>query len=129
MYIGGLKFLYYSVVPYTVTGKNFWVIIECREGLGTAIFSYSMQCVPCMSSGLGWTLFVFLATFPTTILFLVVLVFQCHSITLVHCFHSPLSSDTDSLGFNAHITYHNQYSFWGCTMMVPERKLIPYPFK
>ena len=54
---------------------------QCKEGLGTAIFSYSMQCLPCMSSGLGWTLFVFLATFPTTILFLVVLIFQCRSIT------------------------------------------------
>ena len=54
---------------------------QCQEGLRTAIFSYSMQCLPCMSSGLGWTLFVFLATFSTTILFLLVLIFQCRSIT------------------------------------------------
>ena len=54
---------------------------QCQEGLGTAIFSYSMQCFPCMSSGLGWTLYVFLATFPTTILFLVVLILQCRCIT------------------------------------------------
>ena len=54
---------------------------QCKEGLGTAIFSYSMQCLPCMSSGLGWTLFILLATFPTTILFLVVLIFQCRCIT------------------------------------------------
>ena len=49
---------------------------QCQEGLGTAIFSYSMQCLPCMSSGLGWTLYVFLATFPTTVLFLLMLMFQ-----------------------------------------------------
>ena len=49
---------------------------QCQEGQGTAIFSYSMQCVPCMSSGLGWTLYVFLATFPTTILFLFLLMLQ-----------------------------------------------------
>ena len=49
---------------------------QCQEGLGTAIFSYSMKCLPCMSSGLGWTLYVFLATFPTTILFLFMLMFQ-----------------------------------------------------
>ena len=54
---------------------------QCEKGLGTAIFSYSMQCLPCMSSGLGWTMYVFLATFPTTILFLVVLIFQCRCIT------------------------------------------------
>ena len=51
------------------------------EGLGTAIFSYLMQCLPCMNSGIGWTLYVLLATFPTTILFLVVLIFQCRCIT------------------------------------------------
>ena len=49
---------------------------QCQAGLGTAIFSYSMQCLHCISSGLGWTLYVILATFPTTILFLVVLIFQ-----------------------------------------------------
>ena len=47
---------------------------QCQVGLGTAIFS--MQCLPCMSSGLGWPLYMFLAIFPTTILFLVVLIFQ-----------------------------------------------------
>ena len=54
---------------------------QCQEGLGTAIFSYSMQCLHCMNSGLGWTLYMFLATFPTTMLFLVVLIFQCRCIT------------------------------------------------
>ena len=54
---------------------------QCQQGLGTAIFSYSMQCLPCMSSCLGWTLYIFLATFPTTIFFLVVLIFQCRCIT------------------------------------------------
>ena len=54
---------------------------QCQKGLGTAIFSYSMQCLSCMNSGLGWTLYVFLATFPTTVLFLVVLIFQCRFIT------------------------------------------------
>ena len=49
---------------------------QCQEGLGTAIFSYSMQCLPCMSMGLGWTLYMFLATFPTTVLFLLMLLFQ-----------------------------------------------------
>ena len=54
---------------------------QCQEGLGTAIFSYSMQCLHCMSGSLGWTLYIFLATFPTTILFLAVLMFQCRCIT------------------------------------------------
>ena len=54
---------------------------RCQKGLGTAIFSFSMQCLPCMNGGFSWTLYVFLATFPTIILFLVVLIFQCRCIT------------------------------------------------
>ena len=54
---------------------------QCQNGSGTAIFSYSMQCLSCMNSGLGWTLYVILATFPTTVLFLVVLIFQCRCLT------------------------------------------------
>ena len=49
---------------------------QCQDGLGTAIFSYSMQCLPCMSMGLGWTLYVFLATFPSTLLFIFMLIFK-----------------------------------------------------
>ena len=69
--------------PFLCSGLNRTGVMcsQCQEGLGTAIFSYSMQCLPCVSSGLGWTLYVFLATFPTTILFLVVLIFQCRCIT------------------------------------------------
>ena len=69
--------------PFLCSGLNRTGVMcsQCQQGLGTSIFSYSMQCLPCMSSGLGWTLYVFLATFPTTILFLVVLIFQCRCIT------------------------------------------------
>ena len=69
--------------PFLCSGLNRTGVMcsQCQEGLGTAIFSYSMQCLPCMSSGLGWTLYAFLATFPTTILFLVVLIFHSRCIT------------------------------------------------
>ena len=69
--------------PWLCSGLNRTGVMcsQCEKGLGIAIFSYSMQCLPCMSSVLGWTLYVFLATFPTTILFLIVLIFQCRCIT------------------------------------------------
>ena len=69
--------------PFLCSGLNRTGVLcsQCQEGLGTAIFSYAIQCLPCMSSSLGWTLCVFLATFPTTILFMVVLIFQCRCIT------------------------------------------------
>ena len=77
---------------------------QCHDGLGTAIFSYSMQCLPCMSSGLGWMLYVFLATFPTTILFLVLLMFQLR-ITL-----GPLNAYIFVCQLLASTTYSSQNS-------------------
>ena len=77
---------------------------QCYDGLGTAIFSYSMQCLTCMSSGLGWMLYVFLATFPTTILFLVLLMFQVR-ITL-----GPLNAYIFVCQLLASTTYSSQNS-------------------
>ena len=37
---------------------------QCQEGLGTAIFSYSMQCLHCMNSGLGGHCTCSLLPFP-----------------------------------------------------------------
>ena len=69
--------------PFLCSGSNRTGVMcsQCQKGLGTAIFFNSMQCLSCMNSGLGWTLYLFLATFPTTVLFLVVLIFQCRFIT------------------------------------------------
>ena len=49
---------------------------HCKEGLGIPVFSYTLQCVPCLESLSGWVLYIFLAVFPTTIFFLIVIIFQ-----------------------------------------------------
>ena len=49
---------------------------ECQPGLGPVVFSYSPQCMKCLDSGYGWLLYIFLATFPTTVLFLLILLFR-----------------------------------------------------
>ena len=49
---------------------------HCRPGLGPAVFSYTLPCLKCLDSGYGWLLYTFLATFPTTVMFLVVIIFQ-----------------------------------------------------
>ena len=69
--------------PFLCSGLNRTGVMcsQCQNGSGTAIFSLTIQCLSCMNSGLGWTLYVFLATFPTTVLFLVVLIFQCRCLT------------------------------------------------
>ena len=46
---------------------------DCKPGLGPAVFSYTLQCLKCVESGYGWLLYMFLATVPTTIMFLVVM--------------------------------------------------------
>ena len=46
---------------------------DCKPGLGPVMFSYTLQCLKCLESGYGWLLYMFLATFPTTVMFLVVM--------------------------------------------------------
>ena len=49
---------------------------DCEAGLGPAVFSYTLPCLKCLDSGYGWLLYMFLATFPTTVMFLVIIIFQ-----------------------------------------------------
>ena len=49
---------------------------QCKEGLGIPVFSYTFGCLPCLESLSGWLLYIFLAVFPTTIFFLIVIIFQ-----------------------------------------------------
>ncbi len=54
---------------------------QCKPGLGPAVFSYVHQCLECLDSKYGWLLYIFLATFPTTVLFLVIVFFQVRILT------------------------------------------------
>ena len=49
---------------------------HCKKGLGIPVFSYTLHCIPCLGSLSGWLLYIFLAVFPTTIFFLIVIIFQ-----------------------------------------------------
>ena len=49
---------------------------QCEEGLGPAVFSYKLECLSCLENPYGWLLYLFLATFPTTVFFLLVVFFQ-----------------------------------------------------
>ena len=49
---------------------------HCKEGLGIPVFSYTLHCLSCLESLSGWVLYIFLAVFPTTIFFLVVIIFE-----------------------------------------------------
>ena len=49
---------------------------NCKAGMGPAVFSYTLPCLKCLDGGYGWLLYMFLATFPTTVMFLVVIICQ-----------------------------------------------------
>ena len=49
---------------------------HCKEGLGIPVFSSTLHCLPCLESLGGWLLYIFLAVFPTTIFFLIVIIFE-----------------------------------------------------
>lgn len=47
---------------------------QCENPLGAAVFSYSFGCVKCLGKLRGWFLYLFLALFPLTIFFFVIIV-------------------------------------------------------
>ena len=49
---------------------------HCKHGLGIPVFSYTVHCLSCLESLSGWVLYIFLALFPTTIFFLIVIIFE-----------------------------------------------------
>ena len=49
---------------------------HCKEGLGVPVFSYTLHCLPCLESLSGWVLYIFLAVFPTTMFFLILIIFK-----------------------------------------------------
>ena len=46
---------------------------KCQPGLGPVVLSNTLKCMKCLDNGLGWLLYVSLAVFPSTILFLMIL--------------------------------------------------------
>ena len=49
---------------------------HCKPGLGPAVLFSTMECLDCFKSATGWPFFMLLATIPTTMLFLVVVLCQ-----------------------------------------------------
>ena len=45
---------------------------HCKPGLGPAVLFSTMECLECLNSCIGWLLNILLAVFPTTVLFLIV---------------------------------------------------------
>ena len=111
---------------------------HCEAGLGPAVFSYTLPCMKCLDSGYGWLLYMFLATFPNTVMFLVVIfcqiritsapmnafIFACQTITAT--INSSPHSYTDVSKPGDHLTslFLIAYGVWNLDFF---RYIIP-PF-
>ena len=49
---------------------------KCKDGYGTALYSYTLECSKCWGHGYGWVLNYFLELFPTTVMYFLVVVFH-----------------------------------------------------
>ena len=49
---------------------------ECEDGFGPAIYSYTLECKKCWENGAGWLLYITLTVIPTTVLYIIVVVFH-----------------------------------------------------
>ena len=58
---------------------------KCKDGYGTALYSYTLECSKCWGHGCGWVLYFFLELFPITVLYFLV-IFHIRAIS------SPLSA-------------------------------------
>ncbi len=52
---------------------------KCKKGLGISVMIYDNKCVKCIGGLRGWILYLFLATVPTTLFFVLVIVFRIRS--------------------------------------------------
>ena len=59
---------------------------RCKDGYGTALYSYTMECSKCWEHGYGWVLYFFLELFPITLLYILVVIFHIRAAS------SPLSA-------------------------------------
>ena len=59
---------------------------KCKDGYGTAIYSYTLECSKCWGHGYGWVLYFFLELFPITVMYFLVVIFHIRATS------SPLSA-------------------------------------
>ena len=59
---------------------------KCKEGYGTALYSYTLECSKCWGHGYGWALYFFLELFPITVMYFLVVIFHIRATS------SPLSA-------------------------------------
>ena len=49
---------------------------KCKDGYGTALYSYTLKCSKCWGHGYGWVLYWTLELFPITVMYILVVIFH-----------------------------------------------------
>ena len=110
---------------------------DCEAGLGPAVFSYTRPCLKCLDSGYGWLLYMFLATFPTTAMFLVILfchitaaplnafIFICQAVISIVNTNPHISADVSKPGNHLTSLFLTVYGVWNLDF---SRYIIIPPF-
>ena len=49
---------------------------KCKDGYGTALYSYTLECRKCWGHGYGWVLYWALELFPITVMYFLVVIFN-----------------------------------------------------
>ena len=88
-YIGSSIIYHYRELPRAVSEINSdtcdvlnrtgLLCAHCKDNLGPAVMSYKLQCLECLQTYKGLSLYIFLACFPTTLFFLLVVIFEIHA--------------------------------------------------
>ena len=88
--------LFYTRLPHNVSLLNQFMCgplnregplcERCKDGYGTALYSYTLECSKCWGHGYGWVLYYLLEFIPITVLYLLVVVFHIQATS------SPLSA-------------------------------------
>ena len=79
---------------------------RCKPGYGPAVYAFSLMCVECSESGLGWALYFFLVLFPITVFYFIIIIFNiratsppfaafvflCQTFSNVERVHVPLAT-------------------------------------
>ena len=88
--------LFYTRLPSNVSSLNEFMCGplnregplcgKCKDGYGTALYSYTLECSKCWGHGYGWVLYYFLELFPITVMYVLVVIFHIRATS------SPLSA-------------------------------------
>ena len=100
---------------------------NCEDGFGPALYSYQLECKKCWGHGVGWLMYITLTVIPTTVLYIIVVVFHvsvttpplnvfvlfCHLTVYIVRLEPDLYYFVDEIGGFTHVLLKVMLAFCG----------------